>query len=288
MLNAARTTRPLYSADATAIVDDVAAIVVAMTDGERPFLHRTVKAILADPGIGQVVLCVEQHNDWVGPVLGDLTTDPRLGVVPLRMALPGAVRNRALAYVTLPWVAYCDGDDVWCVGKTRLQRAIAAATGGVFVGADHCLIDEGDRVCAFAPSRYMPMPSAWLVKTEIMRQHPFDETLAGTEDGEWWVRTAGRIDKVRLPKTLLQYRVRAGSLSSRTPSKRRKAIVVSMSAVPIVRQLTLVSTWLLSAALRRREYVWRAEWGSIPPARLAGMCDGERTSIGREQPRAKH
>jgi hypothetical protein len=39
---------------------DVAAIVTATTDSEQPFLFETVRAILSDPGIGQVVLCVER------------------------------------------------------------------------------------------------------------------------------------------------------------------------------------------------------------------------------------
>lgn len=39
--------------------NDVAAIVTAMTDSERPFLQDTLRAVLEDPCIRQVVLCVD-------------------------------------------------------------------------------------------------------------------------------------------------------------------------------------------------------------------------------------
>jgi hypothetical protein len=31
-----------------------------MTDGEQPFLFETVQAVLLDPYIGEVVLCIEE------------------------------------------------------------------------------------------------------------------------------------------------------------------------------------------------------------------------------------
>jgi hypothetical protein len=75
---------------------DVTAVVTAMTDGERPFLHETVKAVLLDPGIGQAVLCVEDRNTWIDEVLGSLAHDSRLEIIRLPLALPPTVRNQAL------------------------------------------------------------------------------------------------------------------------------------------------------------------------------------------------
>ena len=151
---------------------DVAAIITAMTDGEQPFLAETVEAALSDPGIGQVVLCIEEKNNWLDATIGSCRQDPRLKVVRLPIMPQGAVRNKALDYVQQPWVAYCDGDDVWCKGKTLIQRGFADKTGSDFVGVDHYLMDEEGNVRAFALARNIPMPSAWMVRAEIMRKIP--------------------------------------------------------------------------------------------------------------------
>jgi glycosyltransferase involved in cell wall biosynthesis len=240
---------------------DVAAIITAMTDGERPFLCQTVEAVIADPNIGQIVLCVEENNTWVETALKTFIENPRLLIVRMGMAFLGAVRNRALEYVKMPWVAYCDGDDTWCRDKIRAQRSWASATASDFVGADHCLINEKGNVCAFALARNIPMPSSWLVRTEIMKRYPFRDSLSTVEDGEWWIRTNGLVQKARCPKILLKYRIRSGSLSSNTPSKRRKAKIVALASLPIVREVVLVLTWCLWLMTRRENYIWLEEWG---------------------------
>jgi glycosyltransferase involved in cell wall biosynthesis len=251
----------MHRTQITEIHQDVAAIVTAMTDSEQPFLHETVSAILADPGIGQVVLCVEEKNTWINSTLGSLTTDPRLEVVHMPIAPLGAVRNRALSYVCLPWIAYCDGDDVWCKGKTLAQHTYANRMGCEFVGADHYLINETGKICAYAFARNIPMPSSWMIRAEIMKQYPFNETLRQAEDGEWWIRTKDQVHKVRYPKMFLKYRIRSNSLSSSTLSKQRKAKVVALAEKPLLREIILILTgcfWLLT---RKREYVWLKSWG---------------------------
>lgn len=240
---------------------DVAAIITAMTDSEQPFLYQTVDAVLTDPGIGQIVLCVEENNSWVDATLCTLANDPRLEIVRMPMAFLGAVRNRALDHVKMPWVAYCDGDDVWCKGKTLNQRSWADTTNSDFVGADHYLVNENGKVCAFALARNIPMPSSWLVRTEVMRQYPFQGSLPTVEDGEWWVRTSSVIRKARCPKPLLKYRVRSNSLSSNTPSKRRKAKIVAFASLPILRKIIVFLTWCMWLSTRRKEYIWLEEWG---------------------------
>jgi hypothetical protein len=224
---------------------DVTAVVTAMTDGERPFLHETVKAVLLDPGIGQVVLCVEDCNTWIDEVLGSLAHDSRLEIIRLPLALPPTVRNQALKYVRLPWIAFCDGDDVWCEGKTLKQRDCAEETGSDFVGADHYLTDESGRIRAVAQARNIPMPSSWLVKTDIMKQYPFDESVQVGSDGEWWIRinkTNKALKRTRYSELLLHYRVRSGSISSSTSSKRRKAKIVAFASTLILGQAIFFAT----------------------------------------------
>lgn len=241
---------------------DVAAIITAMTDGERDFLLETVEAVLSDRCIGQVILCVQESNTWVDSIVASILDDARLELVRLPMGSPGATRNQCLRDVRMPWVAYCDGDDVWCSGKTKIQRDHADVQGCDFVGADHYLMDEAGEIRAFALANYIPMPSSWLVRSEIMRQQHFDESIHQGSDGEWWVRTTGLIRRSRCPKMLVRYRVRSGSVSARTPSKKRKACIVAIASIPIVKELILISSWCLWRLTRRNQYVWLKSWNT--------------------------
>ena len=251
-----------YSTD---MQSEVAAIVTAMTDIEQPFIHDTIESVLSDRGIGQVILCIEEHNIWIETALNALIADPRLEIIRLPFVPIGAVRNRALKHVQMPWVAYLDGDDVWCQGKTLIQLNYAKATGSDFVGADHYLTNEKGKIRAFSPARYIPMPSSWLVKTEVMRQYPFTEApfyLIQEESGEWWQRTSGIVSKARCPKMLLRYRVRANSLSTPTISKRRKAQFVGLADIPVLGAIIFFATWCVWLCTRQDQYIWYKDWGT--------------------------
>lgn len=245
----------------------VSAIITAMTDAEEPFLQAAVRSVLADSGIGQVILCIEEKNTWFKTVLGSLLNDPRLEVLQIPLAPLGAVRNRALKYVRLPWVAYCDGDDEWCLSKTMTQLSYALEKGCDFVGADHYLMSEQGKIRAFAPARYIPMPSSWMVRTEIMRQHPFHEepfSLRQEESGEWWHRTSGIVKRARCSKALLRYRIRPNSLSMKTASMQRKAKIVALAEKPVLGAFIFVLSWFTWAKTRQTEYLWCKDWGQEP------------------------
>ena len=239
----------------------VAAVVTAMTDKEEPFVHDTVKSVLSDEGIVQVVLCIEEKNTWIESALGLLSTDNRLEIIRLPLAPPGAVRNEALKFVHTPWVAYCDGDDVWCKGKTLTQKSYFINSSNCdFVGADHYLTNDSGKIRAFATARYLPMPSSWMVKTEVMLRHPFNESIYEGECGEWWARTHGTVRKVRCPKMLLRYRIRASSLSAATPSMGRKAKIVRLGDIPVAGQMILLASWCIWFFSRQNEYIWYDGW----------------------------
>ena len=173
--------------------NDVTAIITAMTDGERPFLGACLNSVISDPGIGHAIVCIQDSNKWIDEVLTSVPADPRLQVLRLPLLPPGVVRNKALDHVKTDWVAYCDGDDVWCKGKTLAQRDHAVANQFDFVGGDHYLTDESGRVRAVALAMYLPMTSSWMVRTKIMREYPFDDEkyASGIEDHNWWFH-AGR------------------------------------------------------------------------------------------------
>lgn len=242
---------------------DVAAIVTAMTDSEEPFVRDTLEAVFSDPGIGQVVLCIEEKNTWLNTAIGQLSMEPRLEIIRLPLIPLGAIRNQALTCVRLPWVAYCDGDDVWCQGKTLIQRAYAKKTECDFVGADHYLTNADGKIRAVASAHYIPMPSSWMVRTEVMRQHPFNElpfSLSQEESGEWWRRTSALVSKTRCPKLLLRYRIRTSSLSMNTLSMQRKTKIVNLANIPILGTIIFFVSWCIWLSRRKTEYIWQQDW----------------------------
>ncbi len=248
------------------IQPEVAAIITAMTDGEQPFVRDTIKSVLSDPVCGQILLCIDQANTWIHAELGEIAADPGLELIQMPLAPLGAVRNQALKYVKMPWVAYCDGDDVWCQGKTLIQLTYAKTTEYDFVGADHYLTNEQGQIRAFAPARYIPMPSSWMVRTQVMKQHPFTEApySLGPEDGEWWIRTEGLVRKARCPQMLLRYRIRPNSLSAKTPSMQRKAKTVALGNIPVLGAIILMGTWAIWLCTRQQAYIWNRDWGQKP------------------------
>ncbi|MBE9031299.1 glycosyltransferase family 2 protein [filamentous cyanobacterium LEGE 11480] len=231
-----------------------------MTDGERPFLSQSLMSVLGDPKVGQVILCIEQDNQWLQHLLGPILDNPRLEVVRLPLAYPGKIRNQALAYVKQPWVAYCDGDDVWCEDKTTQQLTDIDCSQWDLIGSDHYLTNEIGEICAFALACYIPMPSSWIVRTSVMQEYPFDEHLQTGSDGEWWQRTAKFVRKTRCPKMLLKYRVRNDSVSTPTPSKQRKTKLVTCAQNVVLGPMIMAITWGLWHANRRDRYLWHQDW----------------------------
>ena len=242
----------------------VTVVVTAMTDAERPFVSDTLKAISGDPCLGQVLICVEKDNEWIAPIV-DQHYDHRVQILYLPMMILSAARNRAVELARCEWVAFCDGDDVWCPGKLNVQLEIAEEQNADFIGTDHFLTDEDGNIKACALARFIPMPSSWLVKTSVMLEHPFDETVRQGQDGEWWVRTHQLVKKVRCSSKLLKYRVRSNSLSSKRPSKKRKALIVQLASFPILSKLVYWATYLMWYVDRRDEYLWyEKSWGDQP------------------------
>jgi len=237
-------------------VNDVTAVIVAMTDGERPFLAESLNAALRDPGIAHVIVCIQDSNTWIDDVLSSVPNDPRLEVLRMPLAPAGAVRNEGVNRVKTEWLAFCDGDDVWCPGKTRIQLDHAAKHNADFVASDHYLTDEAGRIRAVALAKYIPMPSSWLVRTSVMRKYPFkaEKKYNGIEDHTWWFETKTTVRKDRCPKLLLRYRVRGISLSTTEPSKMRKLRAVTWASKPVIGWGVFVLTWGMWLVNRSKSY----------------------------------
>ena len=242
----------------------VSAVVTAMTDAEKPFIADTLNSMTDDPYLGQILVCVEQNNSWIAPIV-DQSNDKRIQILYLPMMIVSAARNRGVEVADFEWIAFCDGDDMWCPGKTRIQLAVGCQEKASFIGTDHYLADENGRIRACALACYIPMPSSWLVEKSILIAHPFNENVRQGQDGEWWIRTHPTVKKVRCPIKLIKYRVRPNSLSSLRPSKKRKALVVQAASIPILDKVIFGITYLLWYFFRKDEYRWRDKsWGKNP------------------------
>jgi hypothetical protein len=93
-----------------------------------------------------------------------------------------------------------------------------------------------------------------------MLRYPFDPYLAVGADGLWWLSTWSTVRKFRLPEPLIRYRVRGHSLSTTTPSKRRKLALSKLGGLPMARPLLLAATYALHRLCRRLDYVPAKSW----------------------------
>ncbi|MEM7204205.1 MAG: glycosyltransferase family A protein [Planctomycetota bacterium] len=216
--------------------ESVTAVITAMTDGERRFLDAAVDAAIADPAVRQIVLCVEQGNSWVRAY-------PGVEIVRLPMMLAGAARNRGVDRAHGQWIAFCDGDDVWRPGKTEVQLRYAKRRDAEIVGCCHDLMDESGCTRAAGLALRVPMTSSWLVRRTVLARVRFSETLSCAEDNDWWERTA-QFTRVRCPSRLLNYRVRADSLSAGVSSKDRKQWVVDAARHAVLGPLIALASWI--------------------------------------------
>jgi glycosyltransferase involved in cell wall biosynthesis len=243
--------------------ESVAAIVTAMTDEEQFYLSETLYAIIRDAAISKILVCVSENNLWINHISQSLISDPRIEILRLPVLPIGAVRNKAIERISEEWVAFCDGDDVWYPNKTIAQLEFALLTKADLVGSGHLLINEKGSAFAYGLARYIPMPSSWLVRTESVRQNPFLNNTYSGSDGKWWIATHEKIRKVKYPEVLLKYRVRSNSVSSLSPSKKRKELLENLSRIPGIGILLYYSSYLAWLCTRNKPFRWMKKWNSL-------------------------
>lgn len=241
----------------------VSVIITSLTDAEQSYLEAAIRSVLNQKHVMEILVGLREDSSVFEDIVNRYES-VRFVRVPL---LPvGAVRNMLVLQATGEWVAFLDGDDIWCDGKLEAQLDFARRSRLDFVGTDHLLVNEENVACARNISINVAMPSSWLVRREIMLTHQFGSPHTGS-DINWWRDYSGLIRAGRLPLPLLRYRVRRVSLSTTKASKRNKLLVTKVASIPLVRPLVLSGTWLLNRLRRSERYVWNVrDWGS-PPVR---------------------
>jgi glycosyltransferase involved in cell wall biosynthesis len=236
---------------------DVTAIVTCMTDAERPFLRETLQSVRNQTLPCETIVVVLESNIWIDDLAAEF---PHLRVMRRPPGWEGAARHTGIAAARTEFVAFLDGDDVWLPTKTKRQVDFLRDGRRDFVGVDHILMTEEGKPFAYGLARHLPMPSAWMVRRETMLRYPLDPNLSVGADGLWWLSTWSTVRKFRLPEPLIRYRVRGHSLSTTTPSKRRKLALSKLSGLPMARPLLLAATYTLHRLCRRLDYVPAKSW----------------------------
>lgn len=242
-------------------MSNVGALIICMTDAERPYLGEAIDSALAQTEPCECIVALREGSTAFDEFE---RRHPSVLFVRLPLMPAGFVRNALVKMASTDWVAFLDGDDVWQPRKIERQLALADRLQLDFVGTDHSLINEAGVVCAFNLSINVAMPSSWLVRREVMLDRPFDADPV-VADVNWWRANSPTIRSGRLPIPLLKYRVRGSSLSSMMANKRNKLAIVRLAGNPLLRPLILGATWLANRARRKARYMWNTrDWGPAP------------------------
>ncbi len=232
--------------------EKVTAVISCMTDAERPFIRAALESVVNQTMPCAARVYVADTNDWIANVTEGLE---QVVVRPVPMMPLAAIRNLGVKEANSDLVAFLDGDDFWFPAKTERQVAALQQNAIDFAGADHVLVDEAGRKFAYGLARYIPATSSWLVRRDLMLEYPFNERVRLAEDGEWWLRTAEKSQRIRVSEFLVAYRVRQDSLSSGSRGRQRKETVLRAAQVRGLRPLTLAASFVLNRLYRDSKYV---------------------------------
>lgn len=142
----------------------------------------------------------------------------------------GNARNRGIKSAKHPWVAFLDADDIWvCQRLALLAKAMANLSADViytsfktFGRKNHETIRKGHALNHLEDILIKGnplMPSATIVRTALLLEHPFSEDAAehGAEDFDLWIRLLHDQKVFHYVDTpLINYR-ETGGMSTRIP-----------------------------------------------------------------------
>lgn len=195
----------------------VAAIVPVFN--ARHYIAETMQSILRQhPAPDEVILVDDGGTDGsidiaraACPAAVVLPTTGRVG--------PAAARNLAVTATSADWLAFCDHDDIWPVG--RMAALLDASDGSDWVaGRLQLSVEPGyrpDDTILRADGTHVPfMVSASLIRLDLWnRVGGMDPALRGGDDTDLYLRAREAGAVVRLVEhTTLVYRLHASSLTA--------------------------------------------------------------------------
>lgn len=235
----------------TVMHPDITAVILLMTDEERPFASQTIRSVAGQTlPVSEIRVYVREENTWIDEIVAGI---PRVVIRRIPKMGPGHVRNLAATEVSSEWIAYLDGDDYWAPDRLARQcRGMSVHDG--LIACDYYLINQHGVNCGFPLTNRFPAPSTWLIRRSVMLEKPFNETVFKHNDSMWWVEHEGWNLTRRVPELLVYYRVRSGSLSDVLKNKQRKNQYVALASKPLIRPFAMMATWLLYRRTRDTRY----------------------------------
>ena len=207
--------------------------VVIPTRDRWPLLLRAVSIVLAQRDVAVRVVVVDDGSR-TAPSRAPALRDPRILVLRQpRTRGPGAARNRGLAHVRSPWVAFLDDDDLWAPDKLARQLSAAEAAGASLAFCSAYEVGGALEMRAFIPA---PQPRALVRELTLANMIPagssnvlvrmrslqrvglFDEGLLHLTDWDMWLRLADQVCAAALPDALLAYVLHGTNFAASAPN----------------------------------------------------------------------
>jgi glycosyltransferase involved in cell wall biosynthesis len=197
-------------------------VVVPVHNGAT-WLAETLSCIYAQSWADfELILVDDASTDNLQEVLA-ANPDRRLQALHLeKNAGVAGARNAGIAMAQGQYIAFCDADDLCDPRRFELQLAYlqahpaVGACGTAFTCFD---TQEGETVVnplTNAEIRHALLRgncfgmSTMMGRAELFRRHPFDQSVAPTEDYDMWTRLASSgVQLANLPQALLRYRIHA-------------------------------------------------------------------------------
>jgi glycosyltransferase involved in cell wall biosynthesis len=203
--------------------------VVVPTRNRSALLAMTLSSVLAQRGVQQEVIVVDEGSTDETPAVLNACRDARVRV--LRHETPLGVstaRNRGAAEARGDWIAFLDDDDLWAPDKLAQQLDAVRVSGASWAYVGHININMHQQVTGGAP----PLPPDALVQ-QLPRHNVvpggcsgvmvargalacaggFDARLQPLADWDLWLRLAQTGVPAWVPRPLVAYRVHGCQMS---------------------------------------------------------------------------
>jgi glycosyltransferase involved in cell wall biosynthesis len=201
-------------------------VVVPVHNG-AVWLAETLQSIYAQTWADfELILVDDASTDNLLEVLAS-HPDRRLQVLHLeKNAGVAGARNASIAKAQGQYIAFCDADDLCDPRRFELQQAYLQANPAVGAcGTAFTCFDTQERETVVNPATDTEIRHALLRgncfgmstmmgRAELFHRHPFDQSVAPTEDYDMWTRLASSgVQLANLPQSLLRYRIHAQQAS---------------------------------------------------------------------------
>ena len=224
-------------------------VIIPVWNG-RAYLEATLRSVVDQTHPpGEVIVVDDGSTDGSGDLVRERF--PQVKLVRQENRGVSAARNRGVARAVHEYLAFCDADDIWLPWKLARQAATLETCSPdgepIHVLASRALsvLDEETDALALAMAGFHPPPPPRpsdlrkMTFVECLKRTPvslstfivsklafdtaggFDETIQAGEDWVLWVRLSARWNIYVDPSRLCLYRLREGSLSTRSELRAR-------------------------------------------------------------------